>query len=247
MLDASGWMRQELDGRERFDVAKEIIGQIAETLPTGAWFGLRVFGARRTATDPAADVDTQLSIPPAPVEGRRVKTHLETLKVRGKSPLTLSHVEASKDLAAVPPGVEMTAVLFVDGRDSDRKADPVVAATELAASRKGMPVHVVGFNVDDEEIQERLARMAAATGGRYVKAAAAKDLLQGVLGAVKRHDAYAVLDADGREAARGVLGDRRELPAGRYGFVYGAGPARAIWINPGLPTVVVVEPAKLTK
>jgi len=240
-------MRQDLDGRERFDVAKEIIAKVAETLPTGAWFGLRVFGARRGATDPSADIDTQLAIPPAPVEARRVKTHLDTLRVKGKSPLTFSLVEASKDLAPVPPGVEMTAVLFIDGRDSDRRADPVVAATELAASRKGMRVHVVGFNMDDDEIQARLARMAEATGGRDVKAAAANALLQDVLGAVQRRDAYAVLDVDGKEVARGILGDRRELPAGRYAFVYGEGPSRgerSIWVNPGLPTLVVVDALK---
>ena len=74
-------------------------------------------------------------------------------------------------------------MLFVDGLDTDRKSDPVPAAGDLAASRPGMKVHVVGFNTDDEDIQARLQKMADAGGGQYIAARKAQTLASQVIAA----------------------------------------------------------------
>jgi serine/threonine protein kinase len=247
LLDASGAMRMELDGRERFDVAKEILGRVVEKLPEGAFLGLRVFGARRQATEPGAEVDTQLVIPPGPLDRRVAKTQLDLLRVRGKAPLTLSLVEMSKDVGRFPPDLDVSAVLLVDGRETDRKANPLVAVADLAGSRRGMKVHVVGFNEEDDDIQERLAKMAEAGGGRLLKAKSAQDLLSQVLAATVKEDAFVVLDAEGREVLKGRLGERHVLPEGRYTFVLGQGADRLeqpFWVNARLTTRLFIDAAK---
>ncbi len=244
LLDASGSMRMELDGKERFDAAKEILAGVFEKLPEGSWAGLRVFGARRTALEPEADVDTQLVAPPAPLERRVLKTHLDLLKVRGKAPLSLSLVEMSKDLAKFPPELDVSVVLLVDGRESDRRASPVAAVADLAGSRRGVKIHVVGFNEEDDEVQERLGKMAEAGGGRLLRGKGVKDLLPQVLAAAVKDDAFAVIDAQGRTVLQGRLGDRAALPEGRYRFACG-GAEMEFWVNARLTTRLYVDAAKL--
>jgi Mg-chelatase subunit ChlD len=244
VLDASGRMRQELDDRERFDVAKETIAKIVEKLPDGAIVGLRVFGNRKLATEEGTEVDTSLVTPPGPVNPRQIVTHMQALKVKGRSPLTFTLIQTVQDLAHVPADVEMAVVLLVNGTDMERKADPVPATGDLAASRRGLKVHVVGFNTDDDEIQERLQKMADAGGGQYIAAKKANDLLPKLMAATIGEQDYAVLNEKGETVARGRLGDSRALPEGRYTVVCG-GQQEKIWINPGLATRIIINQPKL--
>jgi serine/threonine protein kinase len=249
LLDASGAMRMDLDGRERFDVAREIVAGVLEKLPEGAWAGLRVFGARRTALEPEADVDTQLVVAPGPLDRRVFKTQVDLLRVRGKAPLSLSLVEMAKDLEKFPREIDVSVVLLVDGRDSDRRANPVSAVAELAGSRRGVKIHVVGFNDEDDEVQERLARMAAAGGGRRLPGKGTKDLLPQVIAAAVRDDAFGVLDGEGRTVLAGRLGDRAPLPEGRYRFLCGPPAARVemeFWVNARHTTRLFVDAARLS-
>jgi len=248
LLDASGAMRTDFNGRERLEAAKEILTGVVERLPEGAMFGLRVFGARYQALEPGADIDTQLVVEPGPIDKRQAKTHLRLIRVRGKAPLTLSLVEMSKDLLKFPPDLDLSVILLIDGRESDRRANPEAAAADLMGSRRGMKLHIVGFNDDDEEIQERLGRIAAAGGGRYIKAKNTKDLLSQVLSAAVKEDGFVVLGAEGKEVLRGHLGEPQPLPEGRYTFVCGQGAARLeqpFWINANLVTRLFVDAGKL--
>jgi Ca-activated chloride channel family protein len=244
VLDASGNMRQDLGNRERFDVAKETIAKIVERLPDGAIAGLRVFGNRKLAVEAGAEVDSSLVTPPGPVNRRQLVTHMQSLKVKGRSPLTFTLIQTAQDLAPVPPDVEMAIVLLIDGTDMERKADPVPATGDLAASRRGLKVHVVGFNTDDLDIQDRLKRMAEAGGGRYIAARDEKTLLAQLAAATIGEQDYTVLDRNGGTVAQGRLGDSRELPEGRYTIVCGKQQEK-IWINPGLATRVIVNQEKL--
>jgi serine/threonine protein kinase len=244
VLDASGRMRQELDDRERFDVAKETIAKIVEKLPDGAIVGLRVFGNRKLATEEGTEIDTSLVTPPGPVNPRQIATHMQALRVKGRSPLTFTLIQTLQDLTQVPADVEMAVVLLVDGTDMERKADPVPATGDLAASRRGLKVHVVGFNTEDDDIQVRLQKMADAGGGQYIAAKKAKDLLPRLAAATIGEQDYAVLNEKGETVAKGRLGDSRALPEGRYTVVCG-GQQEKIWINPGLATRIIIHQQKL--
>ena len=244
VLDASGYMRQDLDNRERFDVAKETIAKVVEKLPDGAIVGLRVYGNRKGANEPGCETDSTLVTPPLPVNRRQMTTHMGSLQVKGWSPLTYSLIQTAKDLERVHPEVEIATLLFIDGLDTDRKSDPVPAAGDLAASRPGMKVHVVGFNTDDEEIRTRLRKMADAGGGQYIAARKAKTLAAQVIAATVGEQDYAVLNDKGEVLAKGRLGETRELPEGRYTVVVGPQQEK-IWINPGLSTRIIIDQQKL--
>src|SRR6185436_10493227 len=107
VLDASGNMRQEMGDRERFDVAKTAISKIVEKLPEGSVIGLRVYGNRKLAVEPGAETDSTLITPPGPVNPRQVITHLQSIKVKGRSPLTYSLIQTVQDLSHIAADVEM--------------------------------------------------------------------------------------------------------------------------------------------
>ncbi|HLY10307.1 MAG TPA: VWA domain-containing protein, partial [Planctomycetota bacterium] len=246
ILDASGRMRQDLGDKERFDVAREMISTIVEQLPDGSLVGIRIYGSRFKATEPGCETDTHLLVPMAPLNKRQLQTHLAAQRIQGWAPLTLSVIMAVTDLAYVRQDVEMAVVLLVDGKDTDRRSNPVPAVGDLAASHPGMKVHVVGFETEDEEIVGRLKKMAAAGGGVYIPATKAKDALAKLTAATIGEQNYQVLDEKGDVVVKGRLGDTKALPDGHYTAVCGKG-RQDFWITSGLLTRIIVDQAKLAE
>ncbi len=244
VLDASGYMRQDLDNKERFEVAKETIAKIVDKLPEGAVVGLRAFGHRKGANEPGCETDSQLVTAPGPVNKRQMVTHMESIQVKGWSPLTFSLIETVKDLSRVPPDVPMAVVLLVDGLDTDRKANPIPAAGDLAGSRPGLKVHVVGFNTDDDEIRVRLRKMADAGGGVFIPARTSKDILPKLMTATIGEQDFTLLNEKGETVVKGRMGDTKELPEGVYTLVVGKFKEQ-IWVNPGQVTRIIVNQEKL--
>jgi serine/threonine protein kinase len=250
ILDASGRMRQEMDQKERFAVAKDVITELAGRLPEGSWFGLRAFGHRHLPIEPGSEVDSELILPFGPLNRGRVRSHLGALRVRGGSLLTLSLIEAAGDVAIAPADMEVAVLLFIDGWERNPKADPVPATGDLAGSRMNMKVHVVGFNAEDESVETRLQKMAESGNGRYIRARHREEILSEVVRATLGERDYVLSGTKGEEVARGTLGDRRNLPEGRYTLSCGQGPWRqegTIWINPGLITRILVNQDDLSR
>jgi len=246
VLDASGRMRQELGDKERFDVARDMIGKIVEQLPEGSLVGLRIYGSRLKANEPGCETDTVLLSPPVPVNKRQFLTHLAAQRVQGWAPLTLSLIETVKDVAHVPQQVEMAVVLLVDGKDTDRRSNPVPAVGDLSGSRGNMKVHVVGFETEDEDIVDRLKKMAASGGGVYIPATSAKDALARLTAATIGIQEYQVLNEAGDVVLKGRMGDSKQLPDGHYVVACGAAK-QEVWITTGLLTRVIVDQAKMAE
>jgi hypothetical protein len=61
---------------------------------------------------------------------------------------------------------------------------------------------------------------------------------------------YTLVDKAGKEVARGKLGDRRELPEGKYTLsitVEGKTEEKPLWINTGIVSHATVSLAKFLK
>jgi hypothetical protein len=246
VLDASGRMRQELGDKERFDVARDMIARIIEQLPEGSLVGLRIYGSRLKANEPGCETDSVLLVPPVPVNKRQFLTHLSSQRVQGWAPLTYSLTRTARDLESVPPDAALAVVLLVDGKDTDRRSNPIPAVADLAGSHAGMKVHVVGFETEDEEIVDRLKKMAAAGGGAFIPATSAGGALAKLVAATIGEQDYQVLHEGGDVVLKGKLGDRRQLPDGHY--TVACGKARQdVWITTDLLTRVIVDQAKLAE
>lgn len=250
ILDASGSMRDEIDGREKFEIARSVVEQVVRKIPEGAQAGLRVYGHRYTAVQKEADTDSELVIPVGPLKPQEFLARLQSLKCKGKTPITHSLHEAIQDLSGLAAEAEIAVILLTDGMESTRGADPVAAAAKLAGSRKGVKLHVVGFDIGDDESREQLEKVARAGGGRYFHCRKAEDLLGALAMATTGSAGYVLKDKEGKEVLRGRLGDVHELPEGKYTFVFeleGRREERTVWINTDTTTRVTVRTAKFLR
>jgi Ca-activated chloride channel family protein len=234
ILDASGSMRDEVDGREKFDIAKDVVESIVKKLGEGAQVGLRVYGHRLNALDDQADFDSELLVPLGPLKPATFMAKVRPLRCKGKTPLTLSMDETIRDISGVDPGLDLITIILTDGGESTRGAKPADAAQRLAAARKGMKVHVVGFDINNDEEREQLGKIAASGGGKYFQANKGSELMASLALATVGAAEYQLKDKSGKEVYRGKVGDRHELPEGKYTIaveVDGRQEEKTVWIN----------------
>ncbi len=244
ILDASGSMAipmEEEGGATRLDVARRVVLRALEAGGKDLSIGLRVYGHRYSALDERALRDSELLLPFGPADRPELGKALAGIRCRGKTPLTFSLQAALEDLRRVP-GRKKRVVLLTDGLESDRKADPVRAARELA--RAGVRLDVVGLAVEKAALLERMAR---AGGGTCFSAGNAGELLASVRSALLGVVPFLVRDEKGGEAGRGNSGESLELPAGPYGVEIflprGAVKVKA-WVRPGRTTTILVRPGE---
>jgi len=250
ILDASGSMHEEIDGREKVDIAKDVIEAIVKRLGEGARVGLRVYGHRYDALNEKADVDSELVIPVGPLKAASFMAKVRSLKSKGKTPLTYSIDEAIKDIAGVDTELDLVTIILTDGGESTRGARPFEAAARLAASRKGMKVHVVGFDINEDDWREQLEKTAAAGHGQYFHVKKSSDLMSALQLVTVGSTDYVLKDKAGQEVYRGKVGDRHELPEGKYTFLLelsGKKEEKVVWINTDVVSHVTLSLAKFLK
>ena len=217
ILDASGSMLDEMDGKVKFDIARDAVRSLVNDLPADCNVALRVYGHRKRAIENQADEDTELMIRMAPLNRQRFIAVLDSLRARGKTPMALSLDEAVKDLGVIDPQKPVTLLLLTDGgEDTQPRRDPLKSA-DLVGGVKGIRFHVVGFDINQPDWAEQLQAMAQHGGGRYWPAARAADLELGIHNSVLGVPGqYVVLDPAGREVARAAFGQPATLPEGKY-------------------------------
>ncbi len=183
ILDASGSMWGQIEGKPKIEIARETIAEIL-----GGWnqereIGLMAYGHRRKGD--CADIE-QL-IPVGPLDRDQFMAKVSAIVPKGKTPLTDSVELAAKTLRISEEPASV--ILISDGQETcDR--DPCVAAEKLAAQGIDFKAHVVGFDIKDED-QKGLRCLADKTGGAFVAAGDAAELktaLQKVVDEVEKEE-----------------------------------------------------------
>jgi len=250
ILDASGSMHEEIDGKEKVDIAKDVIETIVKRLGEGARVGLRVYGHRYDALNEKADTDSELVIPVGPLNPAAFMSKVRSLKSKGKTPLTYSIDEVIKDIAGVDTELDLVTIILTDGGESTRGARPFEAAARLAASRRGMKVHILGFDINEDDWKEQLEKTAAAGHGQYFHVKKSGDLMNALQLVTVGTTDYVLKDKTGTEIYRGKVGDRRELPEGKYTFsleLNGKKEDKTVWINTDVVSHVTLSLAKFLR
>ncbi len=243
ILDASGSMLDAMEGKNKFDIAREAVASIIKELPDSAQVALRVYGSRKRAIEKEADADSVLEIPMGTLDKAAFLARLKSLRARGKTPLALSLRQARSDLAGVDAREPVTVLLLTDGgEDTLPRQDPVKAAAEFA-QLKNVRLQIVGFNINREDWSRQLAAMTQAAQGAYWPAAEARALEEDVRSAVLGTPRdFAVLDPAGKQVAAGPFGKSLSLPEGEYRFVTqfaGKTFGSDFWINTDKSTTVL--------
>lgn len=170
VLDASGSMWSQIDGRPKQMIAREALKTVLQSLPADRAVGLMAYGHR----DKASCDDIETLVPPAAGSAGAITAAADRLKFLGKTPLSAAVRKAAEDLDYAAN--KATVVLLTDGPDSC-KADPCALGRELEQGGADLTVHVVGLGLTSEQGRQ-VACLADSTGGKFFPATDALGLTE---------------------------------------------------------------------
>ena len=168
VLDASGSMWGQIDGRPKLEIAREALHTVLQSLPADREIGLMAYGHREKGN--CADIE--LVVPPAAGTAGAISAAADQMKFLGKTPLSAAVRKAAEDLKYTED--KATVILITDGLETCN-ADPCALGKELEQSGVDFTAHVLGFGLTVDE-GKQVACLADNTGGKYIQASDAGQL-----------------------------------------------------------------------
>lgn len=169
ILDSSGSMAKQMDGKTRMELAKESIEKFASSLPKEANISLRVYGHKGTGSDKDKSLScssNELVYPMQPYDKGGLSQALSKFKPAGWTPLAQAITEAQKDLIQYKGDANKNIIYIVSDGIETCGGNPVAAAKSLKESGISPLVNIIGFDVAGKD-QQQLQEIAKAAGGSY--------------------------------------------------------------------------------
>ena len=171
VLDASGSMWGQIDGEAKITIAQRVIGDLLDSLPVDQEIGLTLYGHRRKGDCG----DIELAVPAGPDTREAIRTAVNAVNPKGKTPLSAAVIDAAKALRFEEEAA--TVILVSDGRETC-DLDPCAVGRDLESAGIGFTAHVIGFDVTDPADKAQLQCLAENTGGRFLSASDAGELAE---------------------------------------------------------------------
>ena len=168
ILDGSGSMWQEIEGKTKIAIAREVVGTVVEEWPSNNQLGLMSYGHREKGS--CDDIETLLD--PAAVDVSAFSRAVSNIAPKGKTPLTAAVEAAAEDLKYTENKASI--ILISDGEETCG-FDPCAAGARLEKLGIDFTAHVISFDVPEEKSQG-LRCLAESTGGRFLLARDAAEL-----------------------------------------------------------------------
>lgn len=162
VLDGSGSMWGQIEGRAKLEIAREALANVLSGLAPETELGLMAYGHREKGNCG----DIELMVAPAAGSGPAIAAAANAMQFLGKTPLTEAVRRAAAELRSTEE--KATVILITDGIETC-EADPCALGAELEASGIDFTAHVVGFGLSAEDGQ-KVACLAQNTGGQYIEA-----------------------------------------------------------------------------
>ena len=170
VLDGSGSMWGQIDGKPKIAIARETLEQVVEQIPPTTELGLIVYGHRQKGDCN----DIEVLVEPAPGQAEKIRKAVADLNPKGKTPLSASVQVAAEKLKYTEN--KATVVLITDGLETC-DAEPCQLAAELERLGVDFTAHVIGFGLSKDE-GKQMACLAEGTGGLYLAADNANELVE---------------------------------------------------------------------
>ncbi len=168
VLDASGSMLGQIEGRSKIEIARDVIADLVSKIGPGVHLGLTAYGHRRKGDC----TDIESLIPVGPIDAKALISTVNSLKPKGKTPLSEAVRQAATALNYTEE--KATVILVTDGKETCG-ANSCAMGRALEKSGVDFTTHVIGFDVKKEE-RAGLQCLAEATGGLYLNAETAATL-----------------------------------------------------------------------
>ncbi|MCF4165612.1 VWA domain-containing protein [Zavarzinia compransoris] len=170
VMDGSGSMWGQIDGRPKLEIARETVADVLSRLPAERELGLLAYGHREKGN--CADIE--LVVPAAKGTADAILTAVNGMKFLGKTPLSEAVRRAAESLRYTEN--KATVVLVTDGLETCG-ADPCALGRTLEEAGLDFTAHVIGFGLSKDEGRQ-VACLAENTGGRYIEAGDAATLAE---------------------------------------------------------------------
>lgn len=177
VLDASGSMRGQIEGRTKVDIARATVASVVRGWDPANQLGLVVYGHRRKGD--CTDIETL--IPVGPLDPQAYLKTVNSLGALGMTPLSAAVRQAAQ---ALDWSEQKATVILVSDGEETCNLDPCAIGAELEKSGVDFTAHVIGFDVIDGAHQAQLRCLAKATGGRYFNARDGRELSAALQGAI---------------------------------------------------------------
>lgn len=168
ILDGSNSMWGRVDGEPKISIAKEVMTDLISNWDDKVKLGLMVYGHRRK--NDCSDIEV-FSMPGA-VNRLDLISKVQSISPRGKTPISKSLQAGAGFVGLLEKNASI--VLVSDGLETC-EADPCATARTLEILNPGLEVHVVAFDVTEEEFKS-LQCIATETGGKFFRASNAREL-----------------------------------------------------------------------
>jgi von Willebrand factor type A domain-containing protein len=235
ILDASGSMLQRIGGERRIEIARQTLaGLVTETIPPGTGFALRVFG-HREADSCRTDLEIPLG-PLAPDAAGGVIVGINAMNL-ARTPLGHSIALVGDDLAAATG--QRVLILLTDGEETC-DGDPAAAIQGLRDRGWDIRVNIVGFAIDDAELEAEFRAWAALGNGAYFAANDAAEL-ETALGQAMAVEFGIFDEGTGQNVGQGMAGEPVALAPGSYQLRWGEGETRVVSITSGDTTRLTLD------
>ena len=162
ILDASGSMWGQVEGTAKIVIAKEVLTDLIKGLPDNTIAGLVAYGHRRKGD--CNDVEELIAL--GPLNRKAMTAQIQQLNAKGKTPISRSVRLTAERIKHLED--ETTIILISDGQETC-DPDPCGLVKDLKASGIKFIMHVIGFDVTEEE-KKQLECMAKEGGGKYFTA-----------------------------------------------------------------------------
>lgn len=153
LLDSSGSMNEQIDGKTKMQIAKEAIETFLEGLPKEANVSLIVYGHEGSGSD--ADKEQSCTTIEEVYSLNQYKKEefqqaLESFEPAGWTPLGGALTVAQKNLEKQNKEDAVNIIYVVSDGVETCDTNPVEAAKEINQSNMEAIVNIIGFDVDDE-------------------------------------------------------------------------------------------------
>ena len=182
VLDASGSMWGQIDGKAKITIAREVVDGILQEWNSDNSIGLVTYGHRRKGD--CGDIETL--IPVGRLDRAAFNKVIGGLNPKGKTPMTAAVELAAEKLRYTENAA--TVILVSDGEETC-DADPCTVAAELEKAGIDFTAHVIGFDVTEQTGLRQLQCIAGNTGGEFLAAKDAPSLKEALKTAVKQVEA----------------------------------------------------------
>ncbi len=162
VLDASGSMWGQVDGKAKIDVARGVIKELLEGWDTNVQLGITAYG-HRTKGD-CKDIESVY--PVSTLNKATALNVVNAIKPKGMTPLSQAVKTAADELKYTEN--KATVILLSDGKETC-ELDPCALGKSLEEKGVDFTAHVIGFDVAKTE-QAGLKCLAENTGGLFLTA-----------------------------------------------------------------------------